>query len=117
MNVSHVINYEMPAFIADYVHRVGRVGRLNNNGGGGKKAVTTDGLITNFVTKKFEVNMVANIERSIRLGVELENVNANIKRFYKYLHDEQDEGNGRFAHKFREASGESEERMEAMTGK
>ncbi|KRF98680.1 uncharacterized protein Dwil_GK18312 [Drosophila willistoni] len=31
-NVSHVINYDMPSTIDDYVHRIGRTGRVGNNG-------------------------------------------------------------------------------------
>ncbi|CAF0710611.1 unnamed protein product [Brachionus calyciflorus] len=79
IHVNHVINFEMPQFIADYLHRVGRVGRLNGheNGGGG-------GLVTNFIINRFEVDLVWNIEKSLRLGIELHNVNANIKRLYKY---------------------------------
>ena len=33
-HVAHVINYEMPRFVADYLHRVGRVGRLGRVPGG-----------------------------------------------------------------------------------
>ncbi len=31
-NVSHVINYDLPATYEDYVHRIGRTGRANNKG-------------------------------------------------------------------------------------
>lgn len=31
-NVSHVINYDIPATYNDYVHRIGRTGRANNRG-------------------------------------------------------------------------------------
>ncbi|KAH8283533.1 hypothetical protein KR018_005038, partial [Drosophila ironensis] len=31
-NVKHVINFDMPSSIADYVHRIGRTGRVGNNG-------------------------------------------------------------------------------------
>lgn len=31
-NVSHVINYDLPKSIDDYVHRIGRTGRLGNKG-------------------------------------------------------------------------------------
>lgn len=79
LHVNHVINFDMPTFIADYLHRVGRVGRLNGHKHGG-----SGGLVTNFITNRFEVDLVWNIERSVRLGVELQNVNANIKRLYKY---------------------------------
>jgi superfamily II DNA/RNA helicase len=80
LNVNHVINFEMPPFVADYLHRCGRVGRLGGGGGGGRTS-----LVTNFVTKKFEVDLVMNIERSLRTGVELENVNANVKRALTHM--------------------------------
>ena len=81
LHVNHVINFEMPPFIADYVHRCGRVGRLNSNKSGGGAS-----MVTNFITKGYEVDMCINIEKSLRLGVELENVNANIKRIYTNLY-------------------------------
>ena len=31
-NVKHVINYDMPSEIDDYVHRIGRTGRVGNLG-------------------------------------------------------------------------------------
>jgi len=31
-NVSHVINYELPATQEDYVHRIGRTGRAGKKG-------------------------------------------------------------------------------------
>ncbi|XP_034666203.1 ATP-dependent RNA helicase vasa-like isoform X2 [Drosophila subobscura] len=31
-NVKHVVNYDMPKVIDDYVHRIGRTGRVGNNG-------------------------------------------------------------------------------------
>jgi len=49
-----VVNFEMPLFIADYLHRIGRVGRLGSVDGG---------IITNFVTKAYEADLVKNIER------------------------------------------------------
>jgi superfamily II DNA/RNA helicase len=82
LNVQHVINFEMPKFISDYLHRIGRVGRLKNG-------VRADGKVTNFVTNKHEVDLVWNIEKSVRLNCELENVNANVKQFYKKLYGDE----------------------------
>ena len=31
-DVSHVINYDMPASYEDYIHRIGRTGRANKKG-------------------------------------------------------------------------------------
>ena len=68
----------MPVFIADYLHRIGRVGRLGS----------VDGcMVTNYVTRAFEADLVKNIERSIRLNQDLHNINANIKRFYTFKYN------------------------------
>jgi len=32
LSISHVINYDMPESIDDYIHRIGRTGRVNKNG-------------------------------------------------------------------------------------
>jgi probable ATP-dependent RNA helicase DDX4 len=31
-NVSHVVNYDLPKAIDEYVHRIGRTGRVGNRG-------------------------------------------------------------------------------------
>ena len=31
-NVSHVVNYDLPKTIDEYVHRIGRTGRVGNRG-------------------------------------------------------------------------------------
>lgn len=77
IQVNHVVNFEMPQFIADYLHRVGRVGRLGSASRG------STGLVTNFIVTRSDVDLVWNIERSIRLGVELEHVDANVKGIYQ----------------------------------
>jgi superfamily II DNA/RNA helicase len=78
LHVKHVVNYEMPTFIADYVHRIGRVGRFGTTVKGAK--------VTNLITKAFEIDTVWNIENSIRKGVDLDNLNANIKRIMLHRH-------------------------------
>ena len=77
VHVNHVVNFEMPDFISDYLHRLGRVGRLNCSKFGGSNAV-----VTNYVTKAYQADLVQNIERSVRFEAELHNVNANAKRFF-----------------------------------
>ena len=83
-HVSHVINFEIPVFIADYLHRIGRVGRLGSTDGG---------IVTSYVTKAYEVDLVKNIERSIRLNQDLHNINANITRYFKHLNSSNKMGN------------------------
>ncbi len=86
LHVNHVINFEMPQFISDYIHRIGRVGRLNSARNGG-----VGGIVTNYVTKAYEIELVWNIERSVRLGIDLHNVNANVKRIFNTKYTPRDE--------------------------
>jgi superfamily II DNA/RNA helicase len=72
LQVNHVINFEMPLYVADYVHRIGRVGRLNSK--------TKNFFVTNYVTKPYELDLVMNLERSIRFENELKNLDGNIKK-------------------------------------
>ncbi|XP_071446149.1 probable ATP-dependent RNA helicase DDX28 [Hetaerina americana] len=71
VQVNHVLNYEFPLHIADYVHRCGRTGRLGSSG---------LGLVTNFISGPREIDLVQKIELAARTGAELPNVNGNIKR-------------------------------------
>lgn len=54
--VRHVINYDFPLYAADYLHRIGRVGRLG--GVGSCKAI-------NFISGSEEVRLVQQIEVSV----------------------------------------------------
>jgi superfamily II DNA/RNA helicase len=76
VHVKHVINFDTPKFIADYVHRLGRVGRLGSPVKGAH--------VTTFVSRAFEVDTVWNIERSVRLSSDLHNLNANITRILAF---------------------------------
>ncbi|KAG8223705.1 hypothetical protein J437_LFUL004070 [Ladona fulva] len=69
--VKHVINFEFPMYVADYIHRCGRTGRLGSS---------SDCRVTNFIVGAREVELVQKIELSIRSRTELPNVNGNIKR-------------------------------------
>lgn len=69
--VKHVLNYDFPRYMADYVHRCGRTGRLNH---------VEKCFVTNFVCRKSEVELVQQIETAARLQKELPNVNNNITR-------------------------------------
>ncbi|XP_041353805.1 probable ATP-dependent RNA helicase DDX28 [Gigantopelta aegis] len=71
INVQHVINFDFPLFMSDYIHRAGRVGRVSSR---------TNGLVSNFVTHLWDVDLLWNIETAVRKNTELHNVNANIKR-------------------------------------
>lgn len=69
--VPHVINYEFPNYIADYIHRCGRTGRVGG---------TAASHVTNLIHWPWEVELVKKIEYAVRKGEEFHNVNANIKR-------------------------------------
>uniref|UniRef100_A0A1A9UNS1 RNA helicase n=1 Tax=Glossina austeni TaxID=7395 RepID=A0A1A9UNS1_GLOAU len=66
----HVINYDFPLHISDYIHRCGRIGRV----GCWEKC-----LVTNLVSSRREIDIVQRIERAARTGGLLSDVNANIK--------------------------------------
>lgn len=55
--VEHVVNFEFPSFIVEYIHRCGRVGRLSS-----KK----HGVVTNLIAGRNEVPLVQKIE--VRYG-------------------------------------------------
>ncbi|CAM6031782.1 unnamed protein product [Sphagnum compactum] len=51
LNVAHVINYDMPREIEDYVHRIGRTGRS-----------TRKGLSTTFVNEKSSIEVMSDLK-------------------------------------------------------
>lgn len=71
ISVGHIINFEFPKFISDYIHRCGRTGRVGSS---------KTGLITNLVHRPEEIEVVQKIEYAARKAEEFHNVNANIKR-------------------------------------
>lgn len=72
--VAHVINFDFPLHIADYIHRCGRVGRVGSR---------LDAQVTNFISSGREYNLVQRIEHAARTGNELPDVNANITNIIK----------------------------------
>lgn len=71
VKAGHVINFDFPKYMADYIHRCGRTGRVGS---------TRTGLVTSFIHRKFEVELLQKIEYAARKVTDLPNVNANIKR-------------------------------------
>jgi ATP-dependent RNA helicase DDX28 len=69
LTARNIINFDFPFYIADYIHRCGRIGRL-----GGRE----NGVVTNFISSLAELNLVRKIEQTARTGDVLENVDANI---------------------------------------
>ncbi|GAB6021716.1 hypothetical protein CHUAL_004296 [Chamberlinius hualienensis] len=68
--VRHIINYDFPVYISDYIHRVGRVGRLSSVG---------TCKVTNFITTDEEVELVQKIETAAKKMETFSQVDANIK--------------------------------------
>lgn len=66
----HIINFDFPLHVSDYIHRCGRIGRLGSN---------ASCHITNFISSLSEIDLVRNIEKSARTNHLLEGVNANIR--------------------------------------
>lgn len=75
--VKHVINFDCPHYVSDYIHRSGRTGRLGTGGGGC--------LVSTMVTYKPDVYMLMQLEKSLRLGKQIDSVNANIKSQLKQI--------------------------------
>lgn len=71
----HVINFDFPLHVSDYIHRCGRIGRAGVNN---KKC-----YVTNFISSLREIELVQKIEHSARTGNLLPNVNANITNIIK----------------------------------
>ncbi|XP_023303405.2 probable ATP-dependent RNA helicase DDX28 [Lucilia cuprina] len=66
----HVINFDFPLHVSDYIHRAGRIGRVGNM----EKC-----LVTNLISSRREIDVVQRIEHAARCGGLLPDVNANIK--------------------------------------
>ena len=76
-DVSHVINYDFPLNPADYIHRVGRVGRVGG---------IQQGHVTSLVDNMGGVMVLQNLETAVRKNIEIQRVNNNIIRmFFSYF--------------------------------
>ena len=53
LQTQHIVNYEFPQFLSDYIHRVGRVGRVGSQGAGS---------VLSYIAHKWEVDTVWKIE-------------------------------------------------------
>lgn len=72
-HVEHVVNFDFPYHMSDYIHRVGRIGRVGSR--------VTEGRVTNFVVSPPQVALAQKIELAARRTKALPSVNANIARF------------------------------------
>ncbi|KAI6171054.1 hypothetical protein M3Y97_01082400 [Aphelenchoides bicaudatus] len=69
-NLTHVVNYDFPKHLVDYVHRVGRVGRCSTT--------SQKYYVTSFVRQPYEIKHVNAIELAARLNRPLHGVEANV---------------------------------------
>ena len=76
---THVINYDFPSNLSDYLHRVGRVGRV------GQSKI---GKVTSLVCGQVSISVAQELERSVRLNIELPNVDANVPSLIQQRHAE-----------------------------
>ena len=67
--VQHVINYDFPMSMSDYLHRVGRVGRAGSS---------HQGKVTSLVCGRISIALVQELEKSVRLNRAIPNVEGNI---------------------------------------
>jgi len=67
-DVTHVINYDLPKFCEDYVHRIGRTGRAGKSGLAISLAANTDfrhlQKIERYINQKIDVKAIAGLEPS-----------------------------------------------------
>ncbi|KAM4723053.1 putative ATP-dependent RNA helicase DDX28 [Rhinophrynus dorsalis] len=68
--VKFVVNYDFPATLQDYLHRVGRVGRVGSE---------RDGSVLSFVTHAWDVELVQKIEMAARKRSILPGIDASFK--------------------------------------
>lgn len=81
-NINHVVNYDFPSNMSDYLHRVGRIGRVGSTVSGGK--------VTNLVCGKISVALVQELEKSVRLNKEIPNIESNVKSLFNKVDQEID---------------------------
>jgi len=64
--ISHVINYDLPKFAEDYVHRIGRTGRANNSG----IAISFASNVDRHLLRKIEQYTGQKLEAAVIAGFE-----------------------------------------------
>ncbi|KAK9507247.1 hypothetical protein O3M35_007151 [Rhynocoris fuscipes] len=72
-NVKHILNYDFPIYMADYIHRCGRTGRCGS---------PSETLVTNFITRHTEVDLLQKIELAVRLQEDLPKVDGNVSKLF-----------------------------------
>uniref|UniRef100_A0A672TV68 RNA helicase n=1 Tax=Strigops habroptila TaxID=2489341 RepID=A0A672TV68_STRHB len=73
-SVQLVVNYDFPDTLQDYLHRVGRVGRVGSK---------TPGAVVSFVTHRWDVDLVRKIETAARKRTGLPGMDSSINKRLK----------------------------------
>uniref|UniRef100_A0A158R3Z2 RNA helicase n=1 Tax=Syphacia muris TaxID=451379 RepID=A0A158R3Z2_9BILA len=68
-NLTLIINYDFPAHVVEYIHRVGRVGRLSSK---------FKGRVISFICRASEVEVVNSIELAARFSKPIRDVETNV---------------------------------------
>lgn len=72
--ISHVVNFDVPAFAEDYVHRIGRTGRANATGDAitfvSKDEILSLRKIERFIERKIEPTVIDDFEYSERINLD-----------------------------------------------
>lgn len=76
--MTDVINYDCPVWVADYIHRAGRTGRVG---------CSDECCVTTFVCFKQAVNVINQLEYSLRTYSKIPFVDGNIKKSRKNRRD------------------------------
>jgi len=74
LNLHHVVNYDFPSNASDYLHRIGRVGRVGSK---------FSPKVTNLVCGINSVKVVQELELAVRMNLEVKSTDANIARVIK----------------------------------
>ncbi|XP_067131754.1 probable ATP-dependent RNA helicase DDX28 [Centruroides vittatus] len=77
IRVKHIINFDFPLHVSDYIHRIGRTGRLGS---------PKDSHVTNFICTPYNVDLVNSIELAVRRCYVLPQVDANITRKFHAMY-------------------------------
>lgn len=83
VRVRHIINFDFPLYVSEYIHQIGRVGRI-----GSSKSCH----ITNIIAHPREIALVQKIETAVRLNQKLTAVNANIPGIVRHRREKAEEG-------------------------
>jgi|GEM_PF-114842 len=85
-DITHVINYDVPKFSEDYVHRIGRTGRAGKTGTAISFALPTDmrhlQKIEKYVGQRFQIETIAGLEPTKQFNINSKSGPADSRKKY-----------------------------------